>query len=280
MKRTLVVIVLLILIAPTTRAETTDDKWQFQITPYLWLPTIDGTLNYAPPPGGGGGPDISVGPTDWLELINGFLLLNAGAKKGRLSIFTDIVYLSMQNNDDGRVTSVDGDIPAGPITIPVSVDITLTTQSDLDGLAWTLAAGYTVKETDSSVTDIFAGVRFLDVSASTSWNLTADITAPDGTQILAAQGTIGRSTELTDGIVGVHGHFGVGDSKKWSVPYYFDIGAGSSELTWNAMFGLSRTYGWGDLIFSYRHLEYDEDDSGLLQDFSFSGPVFGARFRF
>ena len=85
---------------------------------------------------------------------------------------------------------------------------------------------------------------------------------------------------MTDGIVGVRGQFGVGDSKKWSATYYLDIGAGSSELTWNAMFGLSRTYGWGDLIFSYRHLEYDEDDSGLLQDFSFSGPAFGARFKF
>ena len=279
MKRTFVVIILLILVAPTVRAETANE-WQFQITPYLWLPTIEGALNYAPPPGGGGGPVVSVGPTDWLELINGFLLLNAGAKKGRLSFFTDIVYLSMRHNHDGEVKSVDGNLPAGPITIPVSADITLNTQSDLDGLAWTLAAGYTVKETDSSVTDIFAGVRFLNVSASSSWNLTADITSPDGTQVLAAQGTIGRSTELTDGIVGVRGHFGVGDSKQWSVPYYLDIGAGSSELTWNAMFGLSRTYGWGDLILSYRHLEYDEDDSGLLQSFSFSGPAFGARFRF
>jgi hypothetical protein len=279
MKRTLVVIVFLILVAPTLRAETAD-KWQFQITPYLWLPTIDGTLNYAPPPGGGGAPEISVGPTDWLKLINAGLLLNAGAKKGRLSIFTDIVYLSMQNNNDGRVTSVDGNIPAGPITIPVSADITLNTQSDLDGLVWTLAAGYTVNETESSVTDIFAGVRILNISASSSWNLTADITTPGGTQVLAAQGAIARSTDLTDGIIGVRGHFDVGDSKKWSAQYSLDIGAGSSELTWNAVFGLSRTYGWGDLMLSYRHLEYDEDGSGLLQNFSFSGPGIGARFKF
>jgi hypothetical protein len=30
----------------------------------------------------------------------------------------------------------------------------------------------------------------------------------------------------------------------------------------------------------YRHLYYDEGDSGLLEDFTFSGPAFGARFRF
>ena len=49
-------------------AENTSDEWQFQITPYLWLPTIDGTLNFDLPPGGAGSPDIEVGPTDWLEL--------------------------------------------------------------------------------------------------------------------------------------------------------------------------------------------------------------------
>ena len=45
-------------------AQDDSDRWRFDLTPYLWLPTIDGTLNYSPPPGGGGGPDISVGPTE------------------------------------------------------------------------------------------------------------------------------------------------------------------------------------------------------------------------
>ena len=77
----------------------------------------------------------------------------------------------------------------------------------------------------------------------------------------------------------MRGHFAFGGGN-WSVPYYFDIGAGSSDLTWNAMAGLSRTFGWGDLMFVYRHLAYDEDADGLMQSFSFSGPAFGAAFRF
>jgi len=35
------------------RAESAADEWQFQLTPYIWLPTLDGTLNFEPPPGGG-----------------------------------------------------------------------------------------------------------------------------------------------------------------------------------------------------------------------------------
>ena len=46
------------------------------------------------------------------------------------------------------------------------------------------------------------------------------------------------------------------------------------------MTGLTYSYGWGDLMLVYRHLEYDEGEDGLLDDFSFSGPAFGARFRF
>ena len=260
--------------------QSSSDKWQFQITPYLWLPSIDGTLNYSVPPGDGGGPGVSVGPTDWLSLINGGLLIGGSARKGRFSVFTDVVYLSMQNNKDGTILSVNGDVPAGPISIPVSADLTLSTRSDLDGLAWTLAAGYTLKETELSLVDVFIGARFFGIDVSTSWDLTADITTPDETRLLEAQGSIAASSNLTDGIVGVRGHVGIGDSNKWSMPFYVDVGAGSSDLTWQATVGLARSYGWGSLMLVYRHLEYDEAAGSLLQDFSFSGPAFGAGFRF
>jgi len=51
-------------------------------------------------------------------------------------------------------------------------------------------------------------------------------------------------------------------------------------MTWSAMTGLTRSFGWGDILFVYRHLEYDEDLDGLMQNFSFSGPALGASFRF
>ena len=105
-------------------AETSEDEWQFRLTPYLWLPTIAGTVNYSAPPGGGGGPDVEIGPVDWLELLNFGVLIGGGARKGRFLMFTDIVYLSMSSNSDGRVVSVDGTIsgPGGLIQVPVGAD--------------------------------------------------------------------------------------------------------------------------------------------------------------
>ena len=185
----------------------------------------------------------------------------------------------MSSNGDGRVVAVEGAVPGNLISIPVSADLTLNTRTDMDGLTWTLAAGYTVKNTEALSVDVFAGARLFSVDFSTSWQLTAAITTPGGQELLSMQGGVGSDTDLWDAIVGVRGHFGIGDGN-WSVPYYFDVGAGSSDLTWNAVAGLSRSFGWGDLLFVYRHLEYDEDSDGLMQNFSFSGPAFGAAFRF
>ena len=279
--KALVMLLLCVAISGDAVAETGQDEWQFRLTPYLWLPTIGGKLNYGPPPGSGGSPDVEVGPTDWLELLNFGVLIGASARKGHFSMFTDFVYLSMTRNGDGRVVSVDGTVPGpgGSVSVPVSADLSLNTRTDFDGFIWTLAAGYTVKQTDVSTLDIFAGARLFSVDLSTSWDLTAAITTPGGVELLAAQGGVGNDTALWDAIVGVRGHVDLG-SGKWSVPYYFDIGAGSSDMTWSAMTGLTRSFGWGEILIVYRHLEYDEDFDGLMQNFSFSGPALGASFRF
>lgn len=259
-------------------AETSSDEWQFQLTPYLWLPTIEGNLKHDLPPGGGS-PDVEVGPVDWLELLNFGALVSASARKGKFSLSSDIVYLSMTRNGDGKVVSVEGSVTGNRISIPVSAALVLNTRTDLDGLIWTLAAGYTVQDSAAAFVDVFAGARLFSFDVSTRWELSAAITTPDGEQLLATQGSIGSDTDLWDAIVGVRGHFGIGDGK-WSLPYYLDVGTGDSDLTWQAMTGLTRTFGWGDLLFVYRHLEYDEGASGLMQNFSFSGPAFGATFRF
>ncbi len=254
-------------------ADESEPGWEFQITPYLWLPTIGGDLNYDPPPAGGGAPSVDVGPTDWLDLLNGVLLLNGGVRKGRFSVVADLVYLGLESDDD-RVKSVES---GG--SIPVGVTANLDTQTDFDGLSISLAAGYTLQQTETSNVDVIAGVRYFGVDASTSWNLSVDVTGPGGGVVLPAQGNIATESDLWDGIVGVRGRIGIGASK-WSVPYYVDIGTGSSDLTWQAMTGLEYTYGWGDIVIAYRHLEYDEGDEGLMEGFRFSGPGVGARFRF
>lgn len=265
---------------PANAAES-KDGWTFRLTPYLWLPTIDGSLKYALPPGSGGSPEISVGPTDWLDLLNSGLLLSGSATKGRFSVYSDVVYLSMTSKNDGRVLSVDDTVtvPGTRVPIPISADLALNTRTDLDGLSWTIAGGYELAASDTSSISAFVGARYFGVDVKSSWDLTADISVPGTGVILPAQGQIGSDVDLWDAIIGVQGTSDLGEGK-WSALYYLDVGKGDSDLTWNAVAGVTYTYGWGELLLAYRHLEYDQSADKLLQDFSFSGPGLGARFTF
>ena len=276
-----VIVGLISTVALPASAEDTSDDWQFRLTPYLWLPTIDGSLKYSLPPGSGGSPEISVGPTDWLDLLNFGLLLSGSATKGRFSLYSDVLYLSLTSKNDGRVVSVDDTItvPGTRVPIPISADLNLNTRTDLDGLAWTIAGGYQIAASETSSVSAFVGARYFGVDAKSSWDLTAEISIPGTGVVLPAQGQVGSDVDLWDALIGVQGNFDWADSN-WSALYYLDVGTGDSDLTWNAVAGLSYAYGWGELLLAYRHLAYDQPSDKLLQDFSFSGPGLGARFTF
>src|SRR5262249_38130809 len=81
---------LLVLIVPTANAE---EGWTFSLTPYIWLPNINGQLKYAIPPGGVAGPEVDTGPNNYLENLSFALMLAGEARKDKLSIFTDLIYL-------------------------------------------------------------------------------------------------------------------------------------------------------------------------------------------
>jgi len=96
---------------------------------------------------------------------------------------------------------------------------------------------------------------------------------------LSRQGAIESDLDSWDAIIGIKGERHIGNGK-WSLPYYLDIGTGDSDLTWQAIVGASYAFGWGDLVLSYRHFEYDGGPQELMENFSFSGPVLGGRFSF
>ena len=269
-------LLLLPLAMQSAAAEDDADGWQFQLTPYVWLPTISGQLNYdLPASGGDGAPQIDVGPTDWLDLLNGVFLLQGEARKERFLVFADVVYLGLESDND-RVVSVS---PGSGDLIPIDVSLNLDTKTDLDGFTMTLAGGFNVHSDEASSTDLFAGARYFSMDTKTNWNLSVDIELPGGGNVLSQQGSIESDLESWDAIIGIKGRKRIGNGK-WSLPYYLDVGTGDSDLTWQAIAGASYAYGWGDLIISYRHFAYDGGPRELMEDFSFSGPVIGGRFTF
>jgi hypothetical protein len=253
-------------------AEAPGNQWAFSITPYLWLPNIDGTLKYKVPPGLTGSPEVRVGPNDYLEALDMALMISGEARKGPWSVFTDVIYLDF-SNEKSSVKSVNfgGNL--------VSSSANLSTSSSLKGGLWTLGAGYALLPGRPVELDVFGGLRYFGLEASTDWQLALTVTGPGPGHTFPRAGSISERADLWDGIVGVKGRVRIGSSN-WSIPYYLDVGTGSSSLTWQGMLGVAYSYKWLGVTLAYRNLYYDMKGDKLIQDMRFSGPALGATFRF
>ena len=63
------------------------------------------------------------------------------------------------------------------------------------------------------------------------------------------------------------------------MPYYFDMGAGDSDFTWQGIAGLGYAFHWGEIAAVWRYLYYDLSSGSAINDMNFSGPAIGVTFR-
>jgi hypothetical protein len=253
-------------LAPAAWAQTTSSSdWQFAATIYGWFPDIGGHTEL--PLGGGGDIDVDIGTI--LDHLN---MTGQGSfefHKGRWGGFTDIVYLDVgESKSNTRNLEING--------VPIPATVTAAVDFDLKSTFWTLAASYRVGSNDESPFDLLFGARLAHMKQELNWTFTGNfgsVTPPPTT------GTRGTSVDQWDAIVGGKGRIALGSSQKWAMPYYFDIGAGDSNFTWQAEVGLAYSFGWGDLGVVWRYLDYDLDSNGPIVDMIFSGPAAGAIFR-
>ena len=259
-------------------AQAPTDRWTFSLMPYLWLPSIDAKLNYGPPPGGGSSANVGIDAEDILEKLETALMLQGEARKGRWLITGDLIYLDF-GGQNSQVRSVDFNPGSGPINVATS-QLDAGTKSSLDATVLSFAGGYNVLNEAGATLDVLAGIRYIDVKVRTDWNLTAAVTGPAGAASFARAGSIERSTDLLDAIIGVRGRFPLGTGGQWFVPYHLDIGAGSSDFTWQGLLGIGYAYKWGEVLLSYRYIQYEEGDDKFLQDLKLGGLGVGVNFRF
>jgi opacity protein-like surface antigen len=254
--------------------------WKFSVMPYLWLPSIDGRLNYGPPPQGGGSASVSVDASTILDNLAFAMMINGEARKGRWFVGTDLIYLDL-NSGDSAVRSVD--LNPGPGRINVSTSgLDAGTSTKLKGWVWTLGAGYAAIQDPRANLDVFGGFRLLDLESTTNWQLTTTITGtgPGGTTAtFPASGTVEHSESVWAGIVGAKGRAKLGASD-WFVNYYADIGGWSDLFTWQGALGVGYAFRWGEVLLDYRYLYYSQGGDKLIDNMSFGGVALGVNFRF
>ena len=238
------------------------DEDRFSITPYFWLPTLEGDLRFNVPQNGTElFPRVHVGPNDYLDSLEGVVMIAGEARFGSVSVFTDFIWLDF-SHDTARLIEIE-DSPIPPIDIGST--------ADLSGTLWTLAGGYDLISNDDWRLQAFAGFRYLSTETEVNWQLT------DPIGDFPETGSVERESESWDGLVGVRGEARLGD---WFIPYYVDVGAGDADLTWQGLVGIGYRWDWGDLRLDYRYLSYEREDESLIQELTLGGPAVGASFRF
>ena len=259
---------------------TLPNGWVFEIAPYLWFPDVNVSLKYNLPPALGGRlpTDVSVGAGELYSHLDLGAMFSAEVRNDRFSLLSDFVTARFSATTSSvNIRSVDF---FGLPSVPISRALETSTGSTLRLEIWTLAGGYTVLQRDWGNLDLFAGFRLLAVNARTDFDLALMITGPRGNgATFGGTGDVTASRTVVDGIAGVRGRILLPDTPVF-IPYYFDIGAGGSQLTWQISSGLGYQFNkWGAVSVSYRYLSFQKI-SAAVDRVTLKGPMLMVNFSF
>ncbi len=241
-------------------------EWKHQIMIYGWLPFPSGTATFNIPsnpsepgePSEPGNGDTTEQESNIADNIDMIFMGTYKLEKDKYSIQFDGIYLGMSGDWENREDGL--------------LDINLKPSLD----AWLAAAygGYNLYKSHNLRFDVVAGVRYASLKLGVDASVKGTLKGKD----IDYSSSPSIKFDLIDGVVGLDGaaYF----AQNWFVPYHFDVGTGSSNFSMRASSGIGYAFGWGDVLLSYRFLHYDVDDSLILEDIQFAGPLLGVNFRF
>jgi hypothetical protein len=250
---------------PAPAATPAPDRWHFTLTPYVWFPNIYTTLNRPALLNGGGTVAIGVEPHQYLNSLRFASMLTGEARKDRLAIFSDVIYMNLTNSatEQRIITTRSG----------ARVPITIDTQVRLTQGLWTLGGSYTLARSGGSSIDALLGFRLNAMGGTVGIQLHGPPPLPSA----LANGQ--QSPTYVDAIAGFRGQIALND--RWFIPYYADAGTGASDFTWQGAGGIGTSLGHGDLMLVYRDISYNWAGQNTLQRrMELSGPALGYRFKF
>lgn len=244
-----------------------DGKWHYSVTPYVFLPQINGTfqipvrglgINHAP---------VTINAHEplgsYLPHVNGLGMITAEARKNSAVATFDYMWLNI-SSQKATVTNVSG--PGGTVT-----SINSNAGFRVTANIWTVEAGGTLAHSDRATLEALVGVRSLNINTALNWNFSAPI------PILPQSGTVAKSGTVTDIVAAVRGKIRLGN--RFFFPYYFDGGFGSASSTMQAAGGVAYEEPWGNFVVMYRALIYNANPVSLNQRLTFNGLAIGATYK-
>ena len=249
----------------SAEAQDLSDEWRFRAFIYLWAAQIKGGATFP----GGNTADFDL---KFHTVFDNLKLAGMGtleAQKGRWGAFTDVIYMNLGATDTKtRDGTIDG--------VPLPVGATVNTGVGIKAWVWTLAGSYRVQSSQDLEMDVFAGARLLWLQPLLTYNFNVDVGPFAGPSRIGSRTVTAQNW---DAIVGVKGRVGIGGNREWFIPYYLDIGTGESDLTWQAFAGIGYAFSWGEVVASWRYLDYNFKSSAKVNDLKMQGPLLGVAFH-
>jgi hypothetical protein len=250
--------------APCTGMAQTADDWRFHAILYGYFPSIGGSTAFP-----NAGSPVNVSTSQIIDNLKGVFMGTFEMQKGRWGAFTDLLYMNV-----GGSKSQTRDISIGGLPLPGGVNADLN--MDLKGWLWTIAGEYAFSVDPAMPAQVLLGARLIDVEEKLGWQTSGNI---GSIPLPGRQGNVSDKASNWDAIIGVKGRFAFGNQREWFVPYYFDVGTGQSDLTWQAIGGIGYAWKWGEVIAAWRYLDYNFKSGSAIKDLNFNGPAIGVGFR-
>jgi hypothetical protein len=215
------------------------DNWTFDIAPYLWTTSINGTIGV-----GGRTADVDTSFSDILKVTDFAFAALGVARKGRWSIYGDLLYGAFSDTQD----------------LPVSAQL----EVELDEIILEFGAGYR---------PAFAGpVEFVVGGRYFSFDIGLDSGIGPG---------VDGSKSWVDPVVGFLLPYNLTD--KWEVDLGASIGGFgvSADFAWELRGTIF--YHFNDLVsvgIGYIHLDEDYEDDGFVFDAAIEGAAVSVAFSF
>jgi hypothetical protein len=243
-----------------SRAATSDTKseWQFEITPYLFGASLDGTVGIR-----GVNADVKVPLSELLQSLDSTFMATVEARKDDWIILFDGMYFRFEGEG---ARSWQGPLGIGSAT--GTLEATVTQQFYHPSL------GYRVVDGPITV-DGFGGVRYTQADTELVLTATTGPLLPDGTLSMRAR------KSWWDPVVGIRTTLPL--AQNWSLLGYFDVGGFGvgSDITYQAIAGVTWQFGRHfSAKTGYRYLYQDFEEDGFVWDMSLQGFFVGLGIRF
>jgi opacity protein-like surface antigen len=233
-----------------------DERWQFELTPYLFAAGMKGTSGVR-----GVSADIDMSFSDILENLDGGFMGIFEARKGAWILALDAVYMKLS------------DEPSRSWSGPLGNSNTASLSASAKQFLMQPYVGRRVFDQRAKV-DLVGGARYtrLDVEARLDV-ATGSPLLPDGSRSAT------RREEWWDPVVGIRVTYPL--AERWSVIGYFDHGIGGSHNTYQAIAGVN--WRFRDNLtakFGYRYLYQDHTKDDFVWDMKSYGLYAGLGIAF